>query len=137
MKPNKYLQPDEKIEIVKEMYDEGMLEETNFPLETYYSMMKKSSKIAVQSEDMDIFKTLQNQPKDYISSEKFPKNKNDKKKKPKSMSEAGLELKELTGCIFYKLPHKNGEGLSVGNPLAKSFLEKIESGVLSTYTEGK
>ena len=77
------------------MYDEGMLEETNFPLETYYSMMKKSSKIAVQSEDMDIFKTLQNQPKDYISSEKFPKNKNDKKKKPKSMSEAGLELKEL------------------------------------------
>ena len=40
-----YLKPDEKIEIVKEMYDEGMITETNFPLETYYSMMKKSSKI--------------------------------------------------------------------------------------------
>ena len=86
---------------------------------------------------MDIFKTLQNQPKDYISNEKFPKNNNKKKAKNKDQNESGLELKELTGCIFYKLPHKNGEGLSVGNPLAKSFLEKIESGVLSTYTEGR
>ena len=36
---------------------------------------------------------------------------------------------------FHKLPHKDGDGKSVGNPLAKAFLDKIQSGVLATYVE--
>ena len=34
--------------------------------------------------------------------------------------------------LFYRLPHKNGEGNNVGNPLAKDYLNKIEDGTLGS-----
>lgn len=38
-------------------------------------------------------------------------------------------------CWFFKLPHKNGAGHRVGNPLAKDFLNKFSESVLSGDTE--
>jgi len=35
-------------------------------------------------------------------------------------------------CHFFKLPHKDGKELRVGNPLSKSFFGKVRDGVLST-----
>ncbi|KAJ8029029.1 DNA polymerase subunit gamma-1 [Holothuria leucospilota] len=39
---------------------------------------------------------------------------------------------DVGGCWFYKLPHKDGGGANVGNPLAKDFLNKLEDGTLSS-----
>lgn len=36
----------------------------------------------------------------------------------------------IPGCIFYRLPHKDGIGTNVGNPLSQSFLGHFESGRL-------
>ncbi|ELT96390.1 hypothetical protein CAPTEDRAFT_18002 [Capitella teleta] len=36
----------------------------------------------------------------------------------------------VPGASFYKLPHKDGKGKRVGNPLAKAFLAKLEDGCL-------
>ncbi|EIW70261.1 hypothetical protein TREMEDRAFT_29880, partial [Tremella mesenterica DSM 1558] len=36
--------------------------------------------------------------------------------------------------IYLRLPHKDGEGKNVGNPLSKSFVKAIESGELSSLT---
>lgn len=38
----------------------------------------------------------------------------------------------IPGAIFIRLPHKNGPGYNVGNPLSKDFLTKIEDGMLSS-----
>lgn len=42
-----------------------------------------------------------------------------------------LEMSEK-GHAFFQLPHKDGEGNNVGNPLSKSFLKAVESGELSS-----
>ncbi|WVN88972.1 uncharacterized protein L203_104187 [Cryptococcus depauperatus CBS 7841] len=34
--------------------------------------------------------------------------------------------------VYFRLPHKDGEGKNVGNPLSKSFVKAIESGELSS-----
>ncbi|KAJ3773220.1 gamma DNA-directed DNA polymerase [Lentinula raphanica] len=39
-------------------------------------------------------------------------------------------LATATDCVFYKLPHKDGESANVGSPLAKSFLKYALDGVL-------
>ena len=59
---------------------------------------------------------------------------NKKKKYPNEHD--GISLPELPGCIFHRLPHKDGKELRVGNPLSKSFLEKIKGGVLATESGG-
>lgn len=41
----------------------------------------------------------------------------------------------IPGVTFIPLPHKNGPGNRVGNPLAKDFLGKIEDKTLSSYSE--
>jgi DNA polymerase gamma 1 len=38
----------------------------------------------------------------------------------------------VNGRCFVKIPHKDGDRLNVGNPLAKSFLAKIKEGVLGS-----
>lgn len=37
--------------------------------------------------------------------------------------------------LYFRLPHKDGEGHNVGNPLSKSFVKAIESGELSSAAE--
>ncbi|KAG0044556.1 DNA-directed DNA polymerase gamma mip1 [Gryganskiella cystojenkinii] len=34
---------------------------------------------------------------------------------------------------YYRLPHKSGEGVNVGNPLAKSYIQYFEDNVLSSF----
>ncbi|XP_067649163.1 DNA polymerase subunit gamma-1-like [Haliotis asinina] len=40
----------------------------------------------------------------------------------------------LSGCVFYKIPHKDGNNKRVGNPLAKDYLLRVEDGTLRTAT---
>ncbi|KZO98242.1 hypothetical protein CALVIDRAFT_553933 [Calocera viscosa TUFC12733] len=39
------------------------------------------------------------------------------------------------GFVFYKLPHKAGEEMNVGNPLAKTFVAYASDGILTADTE--
>lgn len=41
-------------------------------------------------------------------------------------------LRADTEHVYFRLPHKDGEGNNVGNPLSKSFVKAIESGELSS-----
>ena len=36
-----------------------------------------------------------------------------------------IDMPELRGCKFVKLPHKDGKDNNVGNPLSKDFLDKV------------
>ncbi|CAG0897515.1 unnamed protein product [Darwinula stevensoni] len=45
--------------------------------------------------------------------------------------ESGIDI-GLPGCLFRPLPHKDGPGKRVGNPLSKDFQSKWEDGTLST-----
>lgn len=48
-------------------------------------------------------------------------------------SKKGDETLEAdTEHVYFRLPHKDGEGNNVGNPLSKSFVKAIESGELSS-----
>ncbi|KAF9129221.1 DNA-directed DNA polymerase gamma mip1 [Mortierella sp. 14UC] len=48
--------------------------------------------------------------------------------------EAGFqEGINLTDYRYYRLPHKSGEGVNVGNPLAKSYISYFEDNVLSSF----
>lgn len=44
---------------------------------------------------------------------------------------------DAPGFWFFRLPHKDGEDLRVGNPLAKYFLKKIEDGTLQAQSGAK
>ncbi|KAK3606282.1 hypothetical protein CHS0354_037959 [Potamilus streckersoni] len=37
---------------------------------------------------------------------------------------------DIPGCWFFKIPHKDGKGKRVGNPLAKNYVNMIENGTL-------
>ncbi|ORY32079.1 putative gamma DNA-directed DNA polymerase [Naematelia encephala] len=39
---------------------------------------------------------------------------------------------DLRRYVYFRLPHKDGEGKNVGNPLAKAFAQSIESGELAS-----
>ncbi|XP_050738206.1 DNA polymerase subunit gamma-1-like isoform X1 [Eriocheir sinensis] len=62
------------------------------------------------------------------------KNKGPTKKTGGTTSEEG-SLKDIgiPGVGFVPLPHKDGAGCRVGNPLAKDFLGKIEDGTLTSH----
>ncbi|XP_077119601.1 DNA polymerase subunit gamma-1 isoform X4 [Ranitomeya variabilis] len=42
----------------------------------------------------------------------------------------------ISGCWFYRLPHKDGNANNVGSPFAKDFLPKMEDGTLQASTGG-
>ena len=61
------------------------------------------------------------------------KNKENEAKKLKRKSTKKKKEDVMVGeRIFIKIPHKDGDQLNVGNPLSKSFLSKIEEGVMSS-----
>lgn len=39
---------------------------------------------------------------------------------------------KIPGCLFFKLPHKDGPNKRVGNPLSKDFIKKISDGTLKS-----
>ncbi|XP_060083102.1 DNA polymerase subunit gamma-1-like [Ylistrum balloti] len=45
-----------------------------------------------------------------------------------------MEDERVPGCHFIPLPHKNGKGNRVGNPLARDYLSKIEEGTLKALS---
>merc|ERR1719300_659010 len=44
-----------------------------------------------------------------------------------------IQLDDAPGCIFTRLPHKDGNENRVGNPLSKSFLDKVKDGVMLAH----
>ena len=38
------------------------------------------------------------------------------------------------GCEFVQLPHPSGQGMNVGDPMSKSFLDMLQTGVLTSYS---
>ena len=54
------------------------------------------------------------------------------KKEPKQYF--GDEEEIPHGCEFVQLPHPSGEGMNVGNPMSKSFLDQLQTGVLTSYS---
>ncbi|XP_076462346.1 DNA polymerase subunit gamma-1-like [Babylonia areolata] len=56
------------------------------------------------------------------------------KKKPNPNLGDGPHDIGLPGCLFYRIPHKDGSKKRVGNPLAKDYLLRVEDGTLSAQT---
>jgi len=51
---------------------------------------------------------------------------------PKFKQKGDEDLLSDSTHVYFRLPHKDGEGHNVGNPLSKSFVKPIESGELSS-----
>ncbi|KAG0719725.1 DNA polymerase subunit gamma-1, mitochondrial [Chionoecetes opilio] len=56
-----------------------------------------------------------------------------KRKGGKSNKDGNVKNIGIPGVGFIPLPHKDGAGCRVGNPLAKDFLNKIEDGTLTSH----
>ncbi len=101
-----------------------------FPLKSLLKFLKLTKDHSGQDAiDDDLDKILE--PPDYSAKKHF------KAKAKKKDTENALRLPHLPGCMFHHLPHKDGKGLNVGNPLSKPFLEKIQSGTLGTEKSGE
>ena len=57
-----------------------------------------------------------------------------KKKTQEIKADDAIRLQEAPGCIFIRLPHKDGKENRVGNPLSKDFLDKVRDGILATQS---
>ncbi|KAK4324507.1 hypothetical protein Pmani_004853 [Petrolisthes manimaculis] len=105
-----------------------------FPVKALYEMVygKSAAKEEkVLSEEIGDQFIGEEEWEEYLSQEtiKMSKNKRARKKEPKQ----NYVNIGIPGVVLVPLPHKNGAGFRVGNPLAKDFLPKIEDKTLSSY----
>lgn len=121
--------------------DSNIVHQT-FPVKSIYKMYA-GQKIDIES----FLKQKENQTSDLPETEqdwlsllseseserkvKEKKKSNDQNQKKKD-EEQGYDI-GIPGIAFVPLPHKDGPGNRVGNPLAKDFLLKIEDKTLSSY----
>ena len=59
------------------------------------------------------------------------------KAEKKTSTRKAKEFQEIiiNNNVFQKIPHKDGNDLNVGNPLSKSFISKIDEGIISSIPE--
>ncbi|XP_078314723.1 DNA polymerase subunit gamma-1-like isoform X3 [Crassostrea virginica] len=115
-------------------------EVSKFPIKKLFTMCKETvtEELLVPMSDKEIEKML-NMAKDDMEWTELAKHLDEAgiKKQAKQKDDI-IEIREtkydigIPGCWFQKLPHKDGKGSNVGNPLSKDFLALIESGVLKS-----
>lgn len=119
------------------MAEEGM---SKFPIANLFKMCNESVSegLLVPMSDKEL-ESMLNTAKDDMEWTERAKHLDEAgiKKQAKKKDDI-LEVKEtkydigIPGCWFQKLPHKDGKGSNVGNPLSKDFLPLIETGVLKS-----
>jgi len=89
-------------------------------------------------DEHDIQYELRNEPRDADEMMQLMENGKQKNGGKKGAAKAAAILEsnqfrtpEIPGCIFTRLPHKDGKENRVGNPLSKNFLDKVRDGVLA------
>ena len=81
-------------------------------------------------DDLDLHYELRDEPKDTA-----PLTASKPKKRTEDQTE--FRFPNIPGCVFTRLPHKDGKENRVGNPLSKNFLDKVRDGVLAAqWDEG-
>ena len=111
------------IALFEEMGEDIDTEELGkFPLKAFCTLTEKISAHRRNSTNAK----LPSEPKDF--------GKKPFKNSSKAKESFGDEDEIPIGCDFEPLPHPSGKG-HVGNPLSKAFLDQIQTGVLSTYSE--
>lgn len=69
---------------------------------------------------------------DKLSLKQYPiKNKSDPKIRQYTKTGIWCDIEIDNSCWFFRLPHKDGDSLNVGNPLSRNFLIKITENVLA------
>ncbi|XP_053406122.1 DNA polymerase subunit gamma-1-like [Mercenaria mercenaria] len=63
-----------------------------------------------------------------------PLKKRKPRKQPRHKGDGPHNSVNIPGCWFFKIPHKDGKGKRVGNPLAKDYLNRVEDGTLSAHS---
>jgi len=112
-----YLIPDDNFNTVYEM---------DFPLDEFYKVVKFIPKNDLNFDTHDSL-LIDNEAEFMDKIEESEINKKLFKHKP----DQGVSM---FGCKYFKLPHKNGPGNNVGNPLGKEYLRFLENGNLTTYS---
>ncbi|XP_060579033.1 DNA polymerase subunit gamma-1-like [Ruditapes philippinarum] len=56
------------------------------------------------------------------------------RKRLKHTGDGPYDSVNIPGCWFFKIPHKDGKGKRVGNPLAKDYVNRVEDGTLSAQS---
>ncbi|XP_062606201.1 DNA polymerase subunit gamma-1-like, partial [Saccostrea cucullata] len=113
---------------------------SNFPIMNLFKMCKEpvSEELLVPMTDNEMEKMLNTAKNDMEWNERAKHLDEAGIKKQAKKKDDILEVKEtkydigIPGCWFQKLPHKDGKGSNVGNPLSKDFLPLIETGVLKS-----
>ena len=121
-----YLKLNEQVGEVDEQFNQGETEIVNFSCSSLRNFLDESKIIDNSSKTRDELDIKYTSPTGYP-----PEGK--RKKKLEDPPE-GMLLPEAPGCIFVHLPHKNGKGNNVGNPMSKDFLDKIRDGILATQS---
>jgi len=138
-----YLMPDIDQEDVEEALEQVENDPTaEFPLKEYFDIVfvkkapiteKEESETSLKIEEPHDFNSIDFEIMSILK-EKAGKNK--PKKKKSANNGDGLDI-GIPGVKFYNLPHKNGPGNRVGNPLGKDFLAFVgEGGALGSSASG-
>ncbi|XP_048734786.1 DNA polymerase subunit gamma-1-like [Ostrea edulis] len=115
-------------------------EMSKFPIKNLFKMCNEavSEDLLVPMSDKEIERMLNSAKDDMEWMERAKHLDEAGIKKQAKKKDHILEVKEtkydigIPGCWFQKLPHKDGKGSNVGNPLSKDFLPLIETGVLKS-----
>ena len=123
-----YLKLNEHVSTVDEQFDIDDTESIKFSRSALKNFLEETNIIEKSSKDREELDLQYTSPMGYP-----PDAKRKKKVKPeKPVPEEGIKLPETPGCTFMHLPHKDGKGNNVGNPMSKDFLDKIRDGILAT-----
>ena len=123
-----YLKLNEHVSAVDEQFDRDEAENVTFSCSALKNFLEETNVIQKSNKEREELDMHYTAPTGYP-----PEGKRKKKVKPeKPIPEEGMKLPEAPGCTFIHLPHKDGKGNNVGNPMSKDFLDKIRDGILAT-----
>ncbi|KAA0193631.1 hypothetical protein HAZT_HAZT004400 [Hyalella azteca] len=126
-----YLAAIDELENNSSQSDEN-LSEIEFPYEEFYNVCPVKTPIPGGSVIDELLETQEDWEQLLYGTPRGTKLKISAKSKSLEVSEDHPIDIGINGVEFIRLPHKNGPGHNVGNPLAKDFLNKIEDGTLSS-----
>ncbi|XP_054713461.1 DNA polymerase subunit gamma-1-like [Uloborus diversus] len=111
-----------------------------FPLKNFHKILGSSKDLKHGNQNIDFLWSKIKEPQENRELESkiwqlILQNKKKTFKSSETHNEIGPHDVGISGCAFYRLPHKDGPHKRVGNPLSKDFLPKVEDGTLKTWGE--
>ncbi|XP_071040732.1 DNA polymerase subunit gamma-1 isoform X2 [Parasteatoda tepidariorum] len=129
--------------LVPNVNETSLSENQAFPLINFLHLLESRSVDSNPSQNLDAFWSVIQEPKESKEEQSKMWNAILQKQEHEAVNQKDVHYGigphdiGINGCMFYKLPHKDGPQKRVGNPLSKDFLTKVEDLTLKTWGKGQ